>query len=90
MNTPLSIAIENAKTILFESLNHVIKDTKLPAYLIEGLLMELVAEVRKQKNLELLRDVSAMSAERPAEETGTEAETQEAYRKILKQNSTNY
>ncbi|MGN0558381.1 MAG: hypothetical protein ACI4IS_02905 [Acutalibacteraceae bacterium] len=53
---PLSIIIENAKARLLQSLNQVLKETNLPAFLVEGMVLELLAEVRGRKNLELAID----------------------------------
>ena len=59
--TPLSLVMESARKALIESLNKVLSETNLPAYLVEGIMCEMLAEVRKQKNIELIADISAMS-----------------------------
>lgn len=58
---PLSIMLENAKGLMFQAVNKVQEQTKLPAYLFEGILMEILADVRNQKNLELVSDFNKMS-----------------------------
>ncbi|MFR8718587.1 MAG: hypothetical protein ACLVE7_04135 [Coprococcus comes] len=44
-------------------MNKVIQESNLPAYLIEGILSDILAEVRKQKNLELASDYASMNKE---------------------------
>lgn len=53
---PLSIMLENAKGLTFQAINQVQEQTKLPAYLFEGILMEVLADIRNQKNMELVAD----------------------------------
>ena len=53
-NIPLSILLENA-------FNQMLEETNLPAYLIEGILLEVLAETRARKNLELVSDYNAMN-----------------------------
>ena len=58
MITPsLSLIIERGRAIVRGAVNKVIKDTKLPAYLIEGILLDVLAEVRDQKNSELAAEL---------------------------------
>lgn len=59
-NIPLSILIENTKGKLFEALNTTLKESGLPAFLIEGMILEILSEVRNMKNLELLSDFNKM------------------------------
>lgn len=54
MKPSLLLILERARSILKNALNRVIQETALPAYLIEGLLVELLAEVRGQKAAELV------------------------------------
>ena len=53
MKPTLIIILERARAIFKTALNHVIAETELPAYLIEGVLLDLLAEVRVQKAAEL-------------------------------------
>lgn len=53
MKPTLIIILERARAILKNALNRVIKETALPAYLIEGILLDLLADVRAQKAVEL-------------------------------------
>ena len=63
MNIPLSVLLENTKIRMTDSVNKVIQESNLPAYLIEGILSDILAEVRKQKNLELASDYASKSEE---------------------------
>lgn len=59
MNIPLSVLLENTKIRMTDSVNKVIQESNLPAYLIEGILLGILADVRNQKNLELVSDYYA-------------------------------
>jgi hypothetical protein len=59
-NTPLSIMLESAKGKFVSAFNEVLADTKLPAYLVEGIVLEILADLRNRKNLELMMDYSVM------------------------------
>lgn len=68
---PLSMMIEKARFDLVQSFNQVIANHKLPSYLYEGLLLDILAEVRGRKNLELLADFSNYQAKIEAQQTET-------------------
>ena len=53
MKPTLIIILERARAILKNALNRVIAETALPAYLIEGVLLDLLADVRAQKAAEI-------------------------------------
>lgn len=53
MKPTLIIILERARAILKNALNRVIAETALPAYLVEGILLDLLAEVRAQKAAEI-------------------------------------
>lgn len=69
---PLSVLLEDARTKTVAAFNQILESTKLPAYLYEGMLLEVLAEVRNRKNLELLADMHRM------EEKEEEAKQEEA------------
>lgn len=72
-NIPLSILLENAKGKFINAFNQMLEETNLPAYLIEGILLEVLAETRARKNLELVSDYNAMNqteSERGGENNG--------------------
>lgn len=60
---PLSVMMENAKAMMIASFNQVQADTALPAYLMEGIVLDLLAQVRNQKNLELVSDYNKMQVQ---------------------------
>lgn len=53
MKPTLIIILERARAILKSALNRALAETALPAYLIEGILLDLLAEVRAQKAAEI-------------------------------------
>lgn len=60
MDTPLSQIIENSRGMMTNALNQVQEETKLPAFLMEGIILDLLAEVRKQKNLEMVYEINKL------------------------------
>lgn len=60
---PLSVMMENAKAMMIASFNQVRAETALPAYLMEGIVLDLLAQVRNQKNLELVSDYNKMQVQ---------------------------
>lgn len=60
---PLSVAMENARGKLTQAVNQIIGESNLPAYLMEGILCEIISEIRNQKTLELLSDINSMKTE---------------------------
>lgn len=59
-NMPLSIMIENAKGVLNQAFNEILQQSNLPAYLMEGIVVDLLSQIRCQKNLELVSDMNRM------------------------------
>ncbi|MCH5203140.1 MAG: hypothetical protein J1F03_00245 [Oscillospiraceae bacterium] len=57
---PLSVLMEHARGKLIQAFNQVIDETKLPAYLYEGMILELLSDVRSRKNLEIISDLNVM------------------------------
>ena len=60
-NVPLSVMIENTKGMMFDAFGQIQEKTNLPAYLMEGVVLDLLSQVRNQKNLELISDMNRMS-----------------------------
>ena len=58
---PLSILLENAKGKFITAFNQITEETNLPAYLMEGIIVEVLAETRARKNLELVSDYNSMN-----------------------------
>ena len=57
---PLSILLETAKRKYNAAVNEMLAETKLPAYLVEGIVYETLAEIRARKSQEILHDYTAM------------------------------
>ncbi len=62
-NIPLSVLLENAKGKFINAVNQTLEETNLPAYLMEGIVVEVLAEIRARKNLELVADYNSMNQE---------------------------
>lgn len=60
---PLSVMLENAKKMTVKSVQEILDQTKLPAYLFEGILVGLLSDIREQKNAELIADIHSMHQE---------------------------
>ncbi len=58
---PLSVMLENAKGMMIDAFNQVQEKTNLPAFLMEGIVLDLLSEVRNRKNLELVQDYNRMN-----------------------------
>lgn len=58
MKKPLSVMMEEAKAKLFSAFNQIQQESALPAYLLEGCVLELLSEVRNRKNFEIVSDLS--------------------------------
>jgi hypothetical protein len=71
---PLSVMLENAKGMMIDAFNQVQEKSNLPAYLMEGIIVDLLSQVRNQKNLELVQDYNRMNRETVSEEGKKEGE----------------
>lgn len=63
MNTndlPLNIKINNCKRKLDNCITSIIMEYGLPAFLIEGILSEVMLDVKKQSSAELTRSYNEM------------------------------
>ena len=65
---PLSITLDSAKHKFISAFNDVLKDTKLPAFLVEGIVLEILADLRNRKNIELMMDYANMLSNKEREE----------------------
>lgn len=74
----LSIIIERGRVILRSALNRVITETALPAYLVEGILLDLLADVRAQKTNEITAELEkALAANQKLEQKIVAGEQEE-------------
>ena len=65
---PLSVAIEQARANIINSVNKVIAESKLPAYLLEGIFLELLADVRESKIREISSELLKLASDEVKEE----------------------
>lgn len=72
---PLSVMMENAKSRMTAAFSQVAEETHLPAYLLEGIVAGILADVRSQKNLELAADYAAMNKTDKTDKTERKEET---------------
>jgi len=67
-NIPLSLMLENANGMMIDAFNQVQEKTNLPAYLMERIVLDLLSQVRNQKNLELVSDMNRMNQQKESVE----------------------
>lgn len=77
---PLSLIIENAKLQTVRAVNQVRAASGLPAYLFEGIIVSILADIKEEKNFEMSRDFAAyeeqlIKKELPQEEGQSEVQT---------------
>lgn len=60
---PLSVTMENAKVKIVQTVNQVSNEMKLPAFLLEGAILDVLAEIRNQKTIELVSYINAMNTQ---------------------------
>ena len=72
---PLSVMMENAKSRMTAAFSQVAEETHLPAYLLEGIVAGILADIRNQKNLELAADYAAMNKTDETDKTERKEET---------------
>ena len=53
-NTPLNVRMEYVKAQMIQAFNRVVADSQLPAYIIEGIVTGILADLRAQSNAELI------------------------------------
>ena len=54
-NLPLNVKLNNCKKMLDNCITSIIMEYGLPAFLVEGILSEVLVDVKKQSNNELVR-----------------------------------
>lgn len=70
-NKPLCVILEEAKIEFARAINQASAKTKLPAYLVESVLLGILADVRAQKAVEIVTEMNT-STEPPASLTEEE------------------
>ena len=66
-NLPLNIKLNNCKKKLDNCITSIIMEYGLPAFLIEGILSEVMLEVKKQSNNELVRSYDELISSKEGE-----------------------
>lgn len=73
-NIPLSVMLENAKSQMTAAFSQIAQNTQLPAYLLEGIIAGILADIRKQESIELANDLERMRQVKANEENKSESE----------------
>ena len=60
MDLPISLKIENAKGKILSKVNLVSVEYNLPAFILEGVLADILSDVRSQSKIEILNDVNVL------------------------------
>ena len=61
-NLPLNIKLNNCKKKLDNCITSIIMEYGLPAFLIEGILSEVMLDIKKQSEKELVRSYDELSS----------------------------
>ncbi len=62
--TPLSVIMESARTELITAFNEAAQKSRLPAFLLEGIVEGLLADIRARKNAELAAEVKTVNEQK--------------------------
>ena len=60
MDLPISLKIANAKGKILSAVNLASVEYNLPAFILEGILNDILSEVRSQAQIETLNDVNIL------------------------------
>lgn len=80
MDTPIAIRIECAKGEIINAIQKIERQHRLPPCIIDGVLSSVLAEVRAEKNIEMINDANEMLREKNEELE----KAKEAAKKVLK------
>ena len=64
MELPISLKIANAKGKILSTVNLVSIEYSLPAFILEGILADILSEVRSQARIEVLNDMNLILDEK--------------------------
>lgn len=62
MNKSLVSTLENTKIKMMATFNQIASEGNIPMYLYEGILLEMLSDVRTQKNVELVSEINTLQA----------------------------
>ena len=71
-NLPLNVKLNNCKKMLDNCITSIIMEYGLPAFLIEGILSEVLLDVKKQSSAELTRSYNEMLEATDKDKKGSE------------------
>ena len=71
-NLPLNVKLNNCKKMLDNCITSIIMEYGLPAFLIEGILSEVLLDVKKQSSAELTRSYNEMLETSDKDKKGSE------------------
>lgn len=57
--TPLVVIMEQTKAEIVGSINETLSKVNLPAYLVEGIILGVLADIREQKTFEVVSECTA-------------------------------
>ena len=60
LELPISLKIENSKGKILSEVNRVSVEYNLPAFLLECVLADILADIRAQSKIEILNDVNTI------------------------------
>ena len=64
MELPISLKIANAKGKILSTVNLASVEYSLPAFILEGILADILSELRSQARIEALNDVNSILEEK--------------------------
>lgn len=62
MNKSLASTLENARVKIIATFNQVVNESNIPMYFYEGILLEILSDIRTQKNIELVSEINTLQA----------------------------
>lgn len=68
MELPISLKIANAKGKILSCVNMASVEYNLPAFILEGIIADVLAEMRSQARIETLNDVNLLLNEKKDDE----------------------
>lgn len=77
MNKSLASTLENAKLKMMTTFNQIVSEGNIPMYLYEGVLLEMLSDVRTQKNVELVSEINTLQAKLQELEKSSEEKREE-------------
>ena len=67
-NLPLNVKLNNCKKMLDNCITSIIMEYGLPAFLVEGILSEVILDVKKQSHNELVRSYEELISDKGSDD----------------------